>query len=80
MVKPSQSDLIAATGISQSYASMILTGARTPARALAIRIYRVTGWRHSLLDGLTDEQIAVLEQIEPWKAQGGASEPAKASA
>lgn len=66
MVIPSQSDLIAAAGISQSYASMILSGQRSPSRPLAIHIFRKTGWRHSLIADLSDEQIAVLEQIEPW--------------
>lgn len=65
---PSVSALKDATGISQSYASMILNGSRRPSRALAIHIFRTTGWRHDLLDGLSDEQIAVLEQIEPWTA------------
>lgn len=55
-----------AAGISQSYASMILSGTRRPSRALAIHIFRKTGWRHDLLDGLTDEQIAVLEEVEPY--------------
>lgn len=64
---PTIADLRAATGISQSYASMILNGTRSPARALAIRIYRATGWRHSLLEGLTDEQIATLESVDPWQ-------------
>jgi hypothetical protein len=27
---------------------------------------RKTGWRHSLIADLSDEQIAMLEQIEPW--------------
>lgn len=53
-------------GISVPYASQILSGRRTPARALAIHIFRKTGWRHALIAGLTDEQISTLEQIEPW--------------
>lgn len=69
---PTISDLRAATGISQSYASMILNKSRTPSRALAIRIFRETGWRHESLAGLTDEQIATLEQIEPWQPQAAA--------
>lgn len=63
---PSIKDIIEASGISQSYASMILTGARQPSRPLAIRLFRKTGWRHALLADLTDEQIAVLETVEPW--------------
>jgi hypothetical protein len=64
---PSITVLREATGISQSYASMILSGSRAPKRALAIRIFKSTGWRHSVLEGLTDEQIDVLEQVEPWE-------------
>ena len=60
------SELRAAAGISQSYASMILSGQRAPGRPLAIHIFRKTGWRHDLLAGLSDEQIGVIEQIEPW--------------
>lgn len=70
---PTISDLIAATGISQSYASMIRNGSRAPSRPLAIHIMRKTGWRHSLLDGLSDEQLAALETVEPWQAQSAAA-------
>ena len=55
-----------ATGISQSYASMILNKKRAPSRPLAIYIYRKTGWRHSLLSALTDDQIDTLEAVEPY--------------
>lgn len=65
---PTISELRAATGISQSYASMILNNSRSPSRALAIKIFRETGWRHEILAGLTDEQIDTLEAIEPWGA------------
>ena len=64
--KPKIPDIRAATGISQSYASMILTGSRVPPRSLAIRIFRATGWRHDSIAELSDEQIDVLEQVEPW--------------
>ncbi|MCW1431374.1 hypothetical protein [Novosphingobium sp. JCM 18896] len=63
---PSIKALIEATGISQSYGSMILSGARIPPRALAIAIYRKTDWRHDTIADLTDEQMAVLESVEPW--------------
>lgn len=65
---PTISELRAATGISQSYASMILNNSRSPSRALAIKIFRETGWRHEILAGLTEEQIDTLEAIEPWGA------------
>ena len=49
-----------------SYASMILGGSRQPGRPLALHIYRSTGWRHDSIADLTDEQMAVLESLEPW--------------
>ncbi len=66
MEKPTPTALREATGISQSYASMILGGARTPPRSLAIHILRRTGWRHPLITDLTDDQLAVFETVEPW--------------
>ncbi|WP_141134035.1 helix-turn-helix domain-containing protein [Sphingopyxis indica] len=67
MTKPKTSVLARDAGISPSYASEVLSGTRKPSRALAIRIFRKTGWRHPLLDGLTDEQIDTLEAVEPWR-------------
>jgi len=67
VVLPSIQGLRDATGISQSYASMILSGVRDPSRPLAIHIFRRTGWRTKPLDGLTDEQIATLEAVDPWQ-------------
>lgn len=63
---PSIKDLTEATGISQSYASMILSTARQPSRPLAIAIYRKTNWRHPLIADLTDAQIDLLETVERW--------------
>lgn len=63
---PTIAELRDAAGISQSYASMILANTRQPSRPLAIHILRTTGWRHPLIADLTDEQITMLEQIEPW--------------
>lgn len=65
--------LAEAAGISLSYASQIISGKRQPARSLAIHIFRKTGWRHSLLDGLSNDQLDVLEAVDPWT-------PAKAAA
>lgn len=76
MEKPSPRELRDATGISQSYASMIANGVREPSRPLAIHIFRKTGWRHPMLADLSDEQIATLETIEPWEAR----EPSAAAA
>jgi len=64
MVRPSPNALRDAVSISQSYASMILNGERTPSRPLAIRIFRATGWKPTNIENLTDEQISMLETIE----------------
>jgi hypothetical protein len=67
---PQTGDLAAAAGISTSYASEIVNNKRQPSRPLAIHILRKTGWRHPLIAELTDEQIAVLESVEPWVPRG----------
>ena len=69
---PTISELREATGISQSYASMILSGVRPPSRGLAVHIFRKTEWRHSILDGLSDEEIDLLERLEPWSRKEAA--------
>lgn len=66
MKPPSTAALVSAVGISKSYASEIANGKRDPSRGLAIFIFRQTGWKHPILAELSDEQIAMLEQIEPW--------------
>ena len=73
MEQPSYSSLASAAGISAGYAHDILSGRRTPPRPLAIHILRRTNWRHSVLDGLTDEQIDVLETVEPWTPRSAAA-------
>lgn len=73
MEKPRVTDLAAAIGISKTYASDILAGKQPPSRPLAIHIYRKTGWRHSLLDGLSDEQLDVLEAVDPWTPKAEAA-------
>ena len=60
-------------GISLPYASQILNGHRQPSRPLAIHLYRTVGWKHSLIADLTDEQIDMLEQIEPWSPKSAAA-------
>ena len=73
MTKPTFTALVEATGISRGYASDILNGKQPPSRSLAIHILRKTGWRHSVLDGLTDEQLAVFEAVEPWSPSQAAA-------
>ncbi len=65
---PSTADLSDKAVISLSYASEIVNGKRRPSRPLAIHIFRCTGWKHSSIADLTDEQIATLETVEPWSA------------
>lgn len=63
---PLYSELAKQAGISRSYASEIVKGVRQPSRSLAIHILRKTGWRHDLLASLSDEQIDLLEAVDPW--------------
>jgi len=46
---------------------MILSGTRRPAIGLAITILRKTGWRHAMLDGLTDDHLSAMEKVESWR-------------
>ena len=64
MEKPTISQIHEAGGVTKAYASMILTGARSPARPLAIKIYRATGWKHDCIAALNDKQIDMLEDID----------------
>lgn len=66
--------LAAAAGISVPYASQILGGSRQPARPLAIRIFRCTGWKHDSIADLTAAQIDTLEQVEPWAPRASAAQ------
>ena len=70
-------ELAAKAGISKSYASEIVNG-RVPQRPLAIHIYRTTGWKHEIISPLTDDQMSVLEQIDPWVSPS--DRPAKTGA
>jgi transcriptional regulator with XRE-family HTH domain len=66
--KPGTMELARAAGISKSYASEILNDEldKAPSRSLAIHIYRKLGWRHPIIAEITEEQMSVLEQVEPW--------------
>jgi hypothetical protein len=72
MDKPTSKALSEAAGISSSYASMILSESadpnksRTPPRSLAILIYRKLRWKHPSIEALSEEQIDLLEAVEPW--------------
>jgi transcriptional regulator with XRE-family HTH domain len=67
METPKTAELADAAGISLSYASEIVNNKRDPSRSLAIHIFRKTGWRHSVIEGLSADQIDLLESIEPWR-------------
>ncbi|OGT55504.1 MAG: hypothetical protein A3E01_09355 [Gammaproteobacteria bacterium RIFCSPHIGHO2_12_FULL_63_22] len=74
MLKPERpTDLALLAGISISYASEILGGTRKPSRPLAIHIFQKTGWRHDSITDLTDEQIDLLSQIEPYPSSEAAA-------
>lgn len=62
----SQADLAAKLDVNQATVSRLENGV-APSRPLAIHIFRKTGWKHDAITDLTDEQIAVLETVEPWK-------------
>ena len=68
MDKPRVKELVAAIGISKTYASDILSGKQPPSRPLAIHIFRKTGWRHESIAELTERHMKVLEEVEPWEA------------
>jgi hypothetical protein len=59
-----------------SYANKILMAEgehrRVPPRSLAILIYRRTGWRHDSIADLTEDQMSVLEQVDPWSPREAA--------
>ena len=63
-------ELTDAVDISISYANKIMMSEgehrRIPPRSLAILIFRKTGWRHDSIAGLTEEQMQVFEQVDPW--------------
>jgi transcriptional regulator with XRE-family HTH domain len=73
MDKPTTSELADKAGISKGYASDILNGKRPSlGRPIAIHIYRATGWRHPSIDDLTEAQMTMLEQIDPWQPREAA--------
>jgi transcriptional regulator with XRE-family HTH domain len=65
-------ELAAKVGISKGYASDILNDKQAPSRSLAIHIFRTTGWRHRSIADLTDEQMRVLEEVDPWTPKAAA--------
>lgn len=70
MVKPSPKELSEAVGISQSYASMILSDetdpakSRSPAMPLAIKIFRRFGLKFGPIAHATDDEIDLLDRLQ----------------
>jgi transcriptional regulator with XRE-family HTH domain len=62
--RPKPSQLSEAVGISVPYASQILKGRRVPPQAMALRIYRATGWKTGPIADATEEDIEVLERFQ----------------
>ncbi len=66
MEKPNYKELSDLAGISIGYASDILKGHRPMPRPLAIYLLRQIGWQHDCIADLTDAQITMLAELEPW--------------
>ena len=64
MGKPTIRELMDAAPVSKAWASGILSGSVVPSRALAVHIYRQTGWKPGVLAHLSDTQIDAVEQAE----------------
>lgn len=76
MAAPTPKELCEAAGISLSYANKILLDGdhrRVPPRSLAILIFRKTGWRHESIAELTEDQMAVFEEVDPWTPRAQAA-------
>lgn len=68
--KVTPTELSRSTGISLPYASQVLSGARTPSRATAIRIWRRTGLKLGPIRLATDADLEVLERLEESGSAG----------
>lgn len=73
--QPATKSFAEAADISIGYASDMLNGKRPMPLALAIHMYRVTGWKHSSIEALSHKQIKAIETVQPWVAPS--SRPAK---
>lgn len=70
MDKPSINDLMKVAGISKSYACEILGSKskppKAPSRSLAVFLFRELGWRHESIADLPEEQMAMVETLDPY--------------
>jgi hypothetical protein len=67
MGKPTIRQLRDAAPVSKAWASLILSedeNAAPPSRALAVHIYRQTGWKPLVLAELSEEEIDAVEKAE----------------
>lgn len=64
MGKPTIRQLMDVAPIGKGWAAGILSGKVTPSRALAVHVYRQTGWKPAVLAHLSDEQIDAVEKAE----------------
>lgn len=67
MGKPTIRQLMDAVPISKAWASVILSEdmqAAPPSRALAVHIYRQTGWKPPVIADLSNEEIDAVEKAE----------------
>lgn len=63
MGKPTIRQLMQSAPVSKGWASAILSG-EAPSRALAVHIYRQTGWKAAGLAELSEEEIEAVEKAE----------------
>ena len=67
MAKPTTRKLVEATGISRTYAHDILSDKQPPSLPLAIEIHRLTGWKHSLIEDMSQVALDELAAALPWQ-------------
>jgi hypothetical protein len=46
---------------------------RVPPRSLAILIYRKTDWKHPSIAELSEDQMRVFEEVDPWTPRRAAA-------
>jgi hypothetical protein len=63
---PSLNARIVSLGVSKAHASQIVNGKHRPSLSLAVAIWRTTGWKCPRVAHATDEQLAVIEAVDPW--------------
>lgn len=67
---------IVAMGVSKTHASLIVRGIQPPSLSLAIAIWRATGWKCPRIEQATDEQLRIIEHLDPWTPKAAQDEAA----